>query len=311
MYEADSSVVLTYDRAASKAASRSRSRASPASQPIAIPPVPAPPPKPTPTPIAFPTAADPHAAGSSTAPVKRTVIQKPKTTRPRPKPKVVAKEPTPPPASDFGEAEEGEELEPVSVPGQTSAMDLDTEQGSLEDGGKDSESADVDGILPWDAVPTTSHRRMASVAATFSAADEPEEEVIVFGGSFGATTREPPRKTQPKSGRSGIVFPKAGRGRDPPPRAPPPPPVQQPEPDDDEMFDMDEVVLPGMESHSRDLEVEMMRQLQGGSSEEDDDDEDDDDDDDDEDGDGGFDVQAFEQALAQEVPQEDDGELAL
>ncbi|KAG9127848.1 hypothetical protein FRC07_008492 [Ceratobasidium sp. 392] len=299
MYEADSSVMLTYDRAASKAASRSRSRASPTTQPIAIPAVSAPPPKPTTTPVTFPVAAEPPTVVAAPAPAlapapvpaKRT-IQKPKTTKPKPKPKVLVKEPTPPPAPVQDDAEEGEfELEPVAVPGQTAAMDVDEQDRGVN---AEPEMADAGGILPWEAVTATSHRRTANAQSTFNTADGPDEEVIDFG-SFGALSRDPPRKTQPKSGRSGgIVMPKAGRVRDPPPRAPAPPtpPVVE---DDDE--DMVEVELPGMESH--DFTTEMARQLGESSSEDDEEDED-------EDEDGGFDEAAFNETLAQMVPQEDD-----
>lgn len=307
MYEADSYVLLTYDRAASKAASRSRSRASPASQPLTIPPTTAPPPKPAVlTPVALPVAAPAETLAPSPS-VKRAPVPKTKT-KPRPKVKPVpVKPPTPPPPAVSGEAEDGEvEFEPVAVPEQTGlAMDLDAEQIQPEGGNtiNNSETADsdADGILPWHAVPTTTHWKSGGTTSAFNTADEPEEEVFHFGGSL---TKEQPRKAQSKPGRSGgIVFPKAGRNRDPPPRAPPPPPVQPPEPDDEEM---EEVVLPGMESHSGDLEDEMMKQLQGESSDEDDDDEDGSDDDD-EDGDDGFDVQAFEQALAQGMTEGDEG----
>ncbi|KAG8745776.1 hypothetical protein FRC10_007038 [Ceratobasidium sp. 414] len=288
MYEADSSVVLTYDRAASKAASRSRSRASPTTQPVAIPPAHAPPPKPTPTPITFPTAAEPPAAAPALVQAKPSAIQKPKATKSKPKPKVPVKEPTPPPALD--DAEEGElDLEPVSVPGQTSAMDLDEQDN--RGSGADSAMGDADGILPWEAVSATSHRRPGSTPNTFNTADGPDEEVIVFGGSFGAPSRDPPRKTQSKPGRSGgIVLPKAGRSRDPPPRAPVPPPPE-PEVDDEDMV---EVELPGMESH--DIAAEMARQLEDSSDEEEEED----------DEEGGFDEAAFNETLAQMVPHDED-----
>ncbi|KAG9078965.1 hypothetical protein FRC06_008025 [Ceratobasidium sp. 370] len=287
MYEADSSVVLTYDRAASKAASRSRSRASPTTQPVLIPPAQVPPPKPTPTPITFPTAAELPAVAPAPVQAKPAAVQKPKTNKPRPKPKVPVKEPTPPPAPE--DAEEGElDLEPVSVPGQTSVMDLDEQD--IRGAGADLATDDVDGILPWEAVPATSHRRPGSTTNTFNTADGPDEEVIVFGGSFGASSRDPPRKTQPKTGRpGGIVFPKAGRNN-PPPRAPV---LPLPEPEDPDE-DMVEVELPGMESH--DIAAEIAKQLEDSSDEEDDED----------DEESGFDEAAFNETLAQMVPHDED-----
>ncbi|QRV72644.1 ATP-binding cassette sub-family C member 8 [Ceratobasidium sp. AG-Ba] len=239
----------TLQQDASKAASRSRSRASPTTQPVAIPPVTVPPPKPTPAPIAFPTAAEPPVS-VPTPPL--------------------AKQPTPPPRLPE-DAEEGElELEPVSVPllEQNMAMDVDEQ---ADDTNGEMDSADTNGILPWEAVTATAHRRTANAKSTFTTADGPDEEVIDFGGSFGTSTRDPPRKTQAKSGRSGgINFPKAGRARDPPPRPPPPPPV---EPDPEDMFEMVEVV-PEVEY----FQAEMARQL-GESSDEEEDEEDEDEED--------------------------------
>ncbi|KAF8607474.1 hypothetical protein BDV93DRAFT_519522 [Ceratobasidium sp. AG-I] len=312
MYEADSYVLLTYDRAASKAASRARSRASPASQPLAMPATTAPPPKPAAlTPVTLPVAAPAETLIPSPS-TKRAPVPKAKTkTRPRPKP-VPVKLPTPPPQIISGETEDGEvEFEPVAVPEPVGlAMDIDSEQTQNIVENSETADADADGILPWDAVPTTTHWRAGGTTSTFNATDGPEEEVFHFGGSL---TKEQPRKGQSKPGRAGgIVFPKAGRGRDPPPRAPPPPPpVQHQDPDDEEMDDMDEVVLPGMESHTGDLEDEIMKQMQGESSDEDEDEDGSEDDEDDED--DGFDVQAFEQALAQgmtegdEVSDDEDG----
>ncbi|QRW01686.1 ATP-binding cassette sub-family C member 8 [Ceratobasidium sp. AG-Ba] len=213
------------------------------------PPVTVPPPKPTPAPIAFPTAAEPPVSVPTPPLAKRA---------------------DPPPRLPE-DAEEGElELEPVSVPllEQNMAMDVDEQ---ADDTNGEMDSADTNGILPWEAVTATAHRRTANAKSTFTTADGPDEEVIDFGGSFGTSTRDPPRKTQAKSGRSGgINFPKAGRARDPPPRPPPPPPV---EPDPEDMFEMVEVV-PEVEY----FQAEMARQL-GESSDEEEDEEDEDEED--------------------------------
>ncbi|KAH7343517.1 hypothetical protein B0J17DRAFT_764708 [Rhizoctonia solani] len=304
MYEADSSVILSYDRAASKAASRSRSKTSPATQPLPIPAVAKAAPAPAP-PVRLPMASiEPPTAADL---VKRSVA--PKAKRPKPKPVPESKQLTPPPAPVQEEAEEGElELEPVSVPipAQSDLMDVDI--GTPTEGAEAGElDAEPEGILPWDAVPTTSHKRAVAKTSAFTAAD-PDEEVIDFGPSLGGARDPPARKGQNKSSSAarsggGIVFPKAApkqhQPREPPPRpVPVPPPVQSNLDPEEEEF---EEIVPRVQDE---LETEMMKVLHESS---DDDEDEDDEDDEEEDGDGGFDVQAFEQALAQEVPQ-DEGE---
>ncbi|KDN51278.1 hypothetical protein RSAG8_00907, partial [Rhizoctonia solani AG-8 WAC10335] len=236
MYEADSSVILSYDRAASKAASRSRSKTSPAAQPLPIPALPKAAPAPA-APVRLPMAStEPPAADSA----KRSAVA-PKAKRPKPKPVPPPKQPTPPPP-------------PV-------------QEGS---GGHD--------------------------------------EVIDFGPSLGGARDPPTKKGQNKSssaarsGAAGIIFPKAAprqhQHREPPARPVLAPPAVQlnPDPDDDEF----EEIVPGVQDE---LETEMMKMLRESSDEEGDEDEEDEEE---EDGDGGFDVQAFEQALAQEVPQDEE-----
>ncbi|CAE6470045.1 unnamed protein product [Rhizoctonia solani] len=304
MYEADSSVILSYDRAASKAASRSRSKTSPATQPLPIPSVTKAAPA---APVRLPmTSIEPPVVTDS---VKRSAVA-PKAKRPKPKPVPEPKQPTPPPALVQEEAEEGElELEPVSVPipAQSDLMEVDI--GTPTEGAEAGElDAEPDGILPWDAVPTTLHKRAAAKASAFTAAD-PDEEIINFGPSLGGARDPPARKGQTKSssaarsGVGGIVFPKAApkqhQPREPPPRPVPVPPPVQPNPDPEE--DEFEEIVPGVQDE---LESAMMKVLHESS---DDDDDDEEEEDEEEDGDGGFDVQAFEQALAQEVPQ-DEGE---
>ncbi|KAJ1308924.1 hypothetical protein OPQ81_004609 [Rhizoctonia solani] len=311
MYEADSSVILSYDRAASKAASRSRSKTSPATQPLSIPSLPkAAPAAPTPTPASAPpirlpmVGIEPPAAVDLT---KRSVVA-PKAKRPKPKPVPVPKEPTPPPAPVQEEAEEGElELEPVSVPmPQPDLMEVDTvtpteevEAGEVED--------EPEGILPWDAVPATLNKRAAPKISAFTATG-PDEEVIDFGPSLGGVRDPPAKRGQNKTslaarpGGGGIAFPKAAprqyQQREPPPRSVPAPAPVQPNPDPDEE-DFEEI-LPGVQYE---LAAEMMKVTDESS----DDDEEGEgegeyEDEDDEDGEGVFDEQEFAQALAEVMP---------
>ncbi|CUA69403.1 ATP-binding cassette sub-family C member 8 [Rhizoctonia solani] len=304
MYEADSSVILSYDRAASKAASRSRSKTSPAAQPLPIPALPKAAPAPA-APVRLPTAStEPSPATDS---VKRSAVA-PKAKRPKPKPAPVPKQSTPPPPAQE-EAEEGElELEPVSIPipAQSDLMEVDiatptaeaeaeAEAGELE--------TEPDGILPWHAVVPTLHKRVAAKTSTFTTTG-PEEEVIEFGPSLGGVRDPPAKKGQNKSsaarsGAAGIIFPKAAprphQHREPPRPVPVPPPVQSnPDPEDDDF----EEILPGVQDE---LQSEMMKVLRESSDEEvgDDDEDEDEDEEDENDEDGGFDVQAFQQALAQ------------
>ncbi|CEL59815.1 hypothetical protein RSOLAG1IB_03749 [Rhizoctonia solani AG-1 IB] len=294
MYEADSSVILSYDRAASRAASRSRSKTSPASQHLPIPtipkvtPVPVAPVRPPATSVEIPTVSESAKRSAAGSKIRRPKVKPPPT-------------PSPPPLSVKEEAEEGElELEPVPlpVPAQSDLMEIDsvTPKEEPEAGEVD---AEPEGILPWDAVPTTMHKRAAAKTSVFTTAD-PDEEVIDFGPSLGGARDPPARKGQnksismPRPGAGGIIFPKAGsrqyQPRAPPPRPAPVPPPVQPSPDPED-GDFEEIV-PGIHD---DLETEMMKVLHDESTEEEDDEDED-----------GFDVQAFEQELAQEVPQ--DGE---
>ncbi|KAG8762567.1 hypothetical protein FRC11_008756 [Ceratobasidium sp. 423] len=300
MYEADSNVILSYDRAASKAASRSRSKTSPATQPLSIPappkaaPTPAPAPAPA-APVRLPVAsAEPPAATDS---AKRSAVA-PKAKRPKPRPVPPPKPEAPPPPPVQEEAEEGElELEPVSVPipTQPDLMEVDAVTPTAE-----AEAGEVDepeGILPWDAVPTTSHKRAAAKTSAFTATD-PDEEVIDFGPLLGGARDPPAKKGQNKSSsaaRSGagrIVLPKAAprQHQEPPPRPAPVP--SNPDPDDDEF----EEIVPGVQDE---LESEMMKVLHESTDSSSSGDEDEEE--------GGFDEQAFAQVLTQAVL-EDEGD---
>ncbi|CAE6505141.1 unnamed protein product [Rhizoctonia solani] len=298
MYEADSSVILSYDRAASKAASRSRSKTSPATQPLPMPALPKAAPAPA-APVRLPTAStEPPTAADSP---KRSAVA-PKAKRPKPKPVPAPKQPTPPPPAEE-EAEEGElELEPVSIPEQSDLMQVDYATPTAEAEAETGEvEAEPEGILPWHAVVPTLHKRAAAKTSAFTATG-PDEEVIDFGPSLGGARDPPAKKGQNKSssaarsGGAGIVFPKAAprqhQHREPPPRpVPVPPPVQwNPDPEEVEF----EEILPGVQDE---LETEMRKMLGESSDEEG---EEDDEEENDEEEDGRFDVQAFEQALAQE-----------
>ncbi|CAE6481730.1 unnamed protein product [Rhizoctonia solani] len=304
MYEADSSVILSYDRAASKAASRSRSKTSPAAQPLPIPALPKAASAPA-APVRLPTAStEPSPATDS---VKRSAVA-PKAKRPKPKPAPVPKQSTPPPPAQE-EAEEGElELEPVPIPipAQSDLMEVDAATPTAE-AEAEAEAGELetepDGILPWHAVVPTLHKRVAAKTSTFTTTG-PEEEVIEFGPSLGGVRDPPAKKGQNKSsaarsGAAGIIFPKAAprphQHREPPRPVPVPPPVQSnPDPEDDDF----EEILPGVQDE---LQSEMMKVLRESSDEEvgDDDEDEDEDEEDENDEDGGFDVQAFQQALAQ------------
>ncbi|CAE6465347.1 unnamed protein product [Rhizoctonia solani] len=299
MYEADSNVILSYDRAASKAASRSRSKTSPATQPLPIPALPKAAPAPV-APVRLPTTnVEPPAATES---AKRPAAA-PKAKRPKARPAPAPKLPTPPPPPVQEEAEEGElELEPVSIPipTQSDLMEVDTVTPTAE-----AEAGEVDaepeGILPWDAVPTTLHKRTAAKTSAFTETD-PDEEVIDFGPSLGGARDPPAKKGQNKSssaarsGAGGIVFPKAAprqhQHREPPPRPTPVLPLVPPNPDLDEE-DFEEIV-PGVQDE---LQSEMMKVLDNSTDSSSGEEE--------EEEDGGFDVQAFQQALVEEVSQDE------